>query len=170
MTRVDFYHLQKQTLEQVLPKLLEKAYSTGKNIKIKVGNEMRVEFINSHLWTFDDTSFIPHGSKKDGFAELQPIWLSSDNDNPNLAALLFWSTEPPSAQMMPALMNVFSIFSTAILKLRLNNPAVCGKNLKLPEWKLITGNRKKTEDGFKKPRTTASRRRVGRNKRPAFHH
>ena len=54
MTRVDFYHLQKQTLEQVLPKLLEKAYSTGKNIKIKVGNEMRVEFINSHLWTFDD--------------------------------------------------------------------------------------------------------------------
>lgn len=68
MTRVDFYHLQKQTLEQVLPKLLEKAYSTGKNIKIKVGNEMRVEFINSHLWTFDDTSFIPHGSKKDGFA------------------------------------------------------------------------------------------------------
>ena len=73
MTRVDFYHLQKQTLEQVLPKLLEKAYSTGKNIKIKVGNEMRVEFINSHLWTFDDTSFIPHGSKKDGFAELAKL-------------------------------------------------------------------------------------------------
>ncbi len=89
MTRVDFYHLQKQNLEQVLPKLLEKAYSTGKNIKVKVGNEMRVEFLNSHLWTFDDTSFIPHGSKKDGFAELQPIWFSPDDDNPNHAELLF---------------------------------------------------------------------------------
>lgn len=89
MTRVDFYHLQKQTLEQVLPKLLEKAYSTGKNIKIKLGNEERVEFINSHLWTFDDTSFIPHGTKKDGFAELQPIWISPEDDNPNHATLLF---------------------------------------------------------------------------------
>ena len=46
MSRVDFYHLQNQTLENVLPKLLEKAYETGKKVKIKVGNEERVEFIN----------------------------------------------------------------------------------------------------------------------------
>ena len=30
MAQIDFYHLQKQTLEAVLPKLLEKAYGTGK--------------------------------------------------------------------------------------------------------------------------------------------
>ena len=89
MSRVDFYHLQKQTLEQVLPKLVEKAYATGKNIKIKVGNEARVEFINSLLWTYSDESFIPHGSKKDGFAKEQPIWLSSEDDNPNQAEMLF---------------------------------------------------------------------------------
>lgn len=89
MSRIDFYHLQKQTLEQVLPKLVEKAYATGKNIKIKVGNEARVEFINSLLWTYSDESFIPHGSKKDGFAKEQPIWLSSEDDNPNQAEMLF---------------------------------------------------------------------------------
>ncbi len=89
MSRIDFYHLQKQTLEQVLPKLLEKAYATGKNIKVKVGNEARVEFINSLLWTYSDESFIPHGSKKDGFAKEQPIWLSSEDDNPNQAEMLF---------------------------------------------------------------------------------
>ena len=33
MNRIDFYHLQKQTLEQVLPKLVEKAYATGNKIK-----------------------------------------------------------------------------------------------------------------------------------------
>ena len=66
MSRVDFYHLQNQTLENVLPKLLEKAYETGKKVKIKVGNEERVEFINTFLWTFNDQSFIPHGSRKDG--------------------------------------------------------------------------------------------------------
>lgn len=88
MTRFDFYHLQKTALEQVLPKLCEKAYSTGKRIKILVGNEERVEFINSLLWTYSEESFLPHGSKKDGFAEEQPIFISSSEDNENKALLL----------------------------------------------------------------------------------
>ena len=89
MSRVDFYHLQKQPLEDVLPKLLEKAYSTGQNTLVRVGTEERVEFLNSLLWTYNDTSFLPHGSKKDGNAEQQPIWLTFGTDNPNQAKLLF---------------------------------------------------------------------------------
>lgn len=88
MTRFDFYHLQKTPLEQVLPKLCEKAYSAGKRIKIMVGNEERVEFINSLLWTYNEESFLPHGSKKDGFIEEQPIFISSDEKNENNALLL----------------------------------------------------------------------------------
>ena len=76
MTRTDFYHLQSQNLETVLPKLLEKAYSTGKSIVVRVGTAERVEFLNALLWTYDDQSFLPHGSSKDGNAELQPIWLT----------------------------------------------------------------------------------------------
>lgn len=89
MTRIDFYHLQNQKLEEVLPKLLEKAYNTNKKIVIKIGNQERVEFINGLLWSYSETSFIPHGSKKDGFAEQQPIWLTSDDNNPNNAEFLF---------------------------------------------------------------------------------
>lgn len=89
MVRVDFYHLQKRTLDETLPILLQKAYGTGKRIKIKIGTEERVEFINSLLWTYNDESFLPHGSKKDGFAEQQPVWLSSDSENPNDAVFLF---------------------------------------------------------------------------------
>lgn len=89
MTRVDFYHLQKVSIEQALPKLLEKAYGTGKNVLVKVGTEARVEFLNTALWTYDDQSFLPHGSKKDGSADMQPIWLTSGEDNPNNAAMLF---------------------------------------------------------------------------------
>ena len=89
MAQVDFYHLQKQSLENVLPKLLEKAYATGKSIKVKVGNEDRVEFINSALWSYDEQSFLPHGSKKDGFGEDQPIWISAGDDAPNQAVFLF---------------------------------------------------------------------------------
>lgn len=89
MPRIDFYHLQKQTLEDVLPKLLEKALTLKQNVLVKIGNEERVEFLNSLLWTYNDTSFLPHGSKKDGFASQQPIWLTAEDDNPNNAKLLF---------------------------------------------------------------------------------
>ncbi|MBO5284977.1 MAG: DNA polymerase III subunit chi, partial [Alphaproteobacteria bacterium] len=88
MTRIDFYHLQKTSLEQVLPKLAEKAYATKKRIKILVGTEERVEFINSLLWTYSEESFLPHGSKKDGFVEDQPIFISASEENENGAALL----------------------------------------------------------------------------------
>ena len=89
MTRVDFYHLQKVSIEQALPKLLEKAYATGKPVLVKVGNEARVEFLNTALWTYDEQSFLPHGTKKDGNADMQPIWLTSADDNPNSAQMLF---------------------------------------------------------------------------------
>ena len=89
MNRIDFYHLQNMTLEEALPKLLEKAYATGNKIVVKVGNAERIDFLNSLLWTYSDTSFLPHGSKKDGFAELQPIWLTDGEDIPNNAKFLF---------------------------------------------------------------------------------
>lgn len=89
MSRVDFYHLQSQPLEAILPKLLEKAYATGKSTLLRIGNDERVDFLNAMLWTYSDQSFLPHGSRKDGNAELQPIWLTSGTDNPNMASLLF---------------------------------------------------------------------------------
>ena len=88
MTRFDFYHLQKTPIEQALPKLMEKAYATGKQIKILVGNEERVDFINSLLWTYSEESFLPHGSPKDGFVEQQPIFVSSSEENENNATIL----------------------------------------------------------------------------------
>lgn len=111
MTRVDFYHLQQKTLDEVLPKLLQKAYSTGKRIKVKIGTEERVEFINSLLWTYNDESFLPHGSKKDGFADQQPIWLSVDIENPNTALFLFLvDGAEENAETLTQYERVFNIF------------------------------------------------------------
>ena len=89
MSRLDFYHLQTSNLDAVLPQLLEKAYGMKQHIIIKIGTEERVSYINSLLWTYDEESFLPHGAKSDGNAELQPIWLTSSDDNPNNAKMLF---------------------------------------------------------------------------------
>ena len=111
MTRVDFYHLQQKNLEEVLPKLLQKAYGLNKRIKVKVGSEDKIEYLNSLLWTFNDESFLPHGSRKDGFAEQQPIWLSSDSDNPNKAVFLFLvSGAEEDVSLLNNYERVFNIF------------------------------------------------------------
>ncbi|MBP3346017.1 MAG: DNA polymerase III subunit chi [Alphaproteobacteria bacterium] len=109
--QVDFYHLQTQTLEDVLPKLLEKAYASGKKTVVKVGTAERVEFLNTRLWTYDDTSFLPHGSRKDGNAEMQPVWLTSGEDIPNGAAFLFLvdgaQTDAGSLNGIERIFNIF---------------------------------------------------------------
>lgn len=111
MSRIDFYHLQKQSLDEVLPKLLLKAYSAGKRCVVKIGREETVETINSRLWTFQDESFLPHGSKKDGFAEQQPIWLTSQNDNPNHAEFLFLTDGAEcSVEELSGYERIFNIF------------------------------------------------------------
>ena len=111
MSKVDFYHLQKQSLEDVLPKLLQKAYMGGKKSVVRIGKEDRVEAINSHLWTFSDESFLPHGSKKDGFAEQQPIWLTAQNENPNGAEFLFLTEGAEcTTEELSAYERVFNVF------------------------------------------------------------
>lgn len=89
MSRIDFYHLQKQSLDEVLPKLLSKAYESDNRIVVKTVSDERVTYLDGYLWTFNDESFLPHGCKKDGFVEQQPIFLTADNQNPNGATFLF---------------------------------------------------------------------------------
>jgi DNA polymerase-3 subunit chi len=88
MTDVRFYHLQKQTLDDALPAILQKAYQTGKNIRVCLSDDKEVERMNKHLWAFRPDVFLPHGTKKEGHADKQPIWLSSDLENKNSAKIL----------------------------------------------------------------------------------
>jgi DNA polymerase-3 subunit chi len=87
-TEIRFYHLERQSVEQALPPLLNKALSGGRHVVIKAANENEVERINDYLWSFNPDSFIPHGSKKDGFAALQPVWITATDENPNKADVL----------------------------------------------------------------------------------
>ena len=89
MTEIRFYHMQTQTLDEVLPRLLLKAYGMDKPIIVRTGNDQEAERLNKHLWTFHPQHFLPHGSKKNGNADLQPIWLTAKEENPNDAKILF---------------------------------------------------------------------------------
>lgn len=89
MTEIGFYHLTRLRLDQALPKLLERALAAGHRAVVLAGSAERVEALNAQLWTYEERSWLPHGTAREGFAEDQPIWLSTREENPNGADLLF---------------------------------------------------------------------------------
>jgi len=99
MTEVGFYHLTRTPLERALPKLLEKVVAGGMRAVVVAGSAERVEALNAALWTYEQLSFLPHGSAKDGQAEDQPIWLTTENENPNGATVLVLADGVASAQL-----------------------------------------------------------------------
>lgn len=88
MTDIRFYHLETQTLDQALPGLVSKAFQMGKRIVIKGRDTRDVERLAEHLWTYTPDSFLPHGTAKDRFAAMQPIFLTDQDENPNAASVL----------------------------------------------------------------------------------
>lgn len=89
MTEVLFYHLEHQPLEQVLPSLIERSLERGWRVVVQAGTPERLEAIDTHLWTYRDDSFLPHGTSKDGAGGDHPVWLTVESDNPNGAAIRF---------------------------------------------------------------------------------
>jgi DNA polymerase III subunit chi len=89
MAEILFYHLERSPLERVLPDLLARSLERGWRVVVKIGSEERLQALNAHLWSYDDASFLPHGSAADGHAEEQPVWLTTGDDNPNGATVRF---------------------------------------------------------------------------------
>ena len=88
-TEVLFYHLERATLEEVLPTLLEKTLERGWRAVVQVGNEEGLEALDEALWTYRAESFLPHGSARTGHADQQPIYLTTGDDTPNDARVRF---------------------------------------------------------------------------------
>lgn len=87
MTEVLFYHLERASLESVLPGLLEKTLERGWRAVVRCGSRERIEKLDGHLWTYRDDSFLPHAAAGEG--EDQPVWLTDDDGAPNDPQILF---------------------------------------------------------------------------------
>ena len=88
MGEVLFYHLSTVPLERSLPELLIKSLSRGWNVVVRAGSEARLAMVDDMLWTYDDMSFLPHGRRGMGQEEMQPVYLTTDKENPAAAKVL----------------------------------------------------------------------------------
>jgi DNA polymerase III subunit chi len=92
-----FYHLERTSLDQALPELLEKTLARGWRALVRCGGRDRLEHLDGWLWTYRDDSFLPHGRAEGEFSGRQPILLTLEETNVNAAqaAFLLDGAEPP---------------------------------------------------------------------------
>ena len=89
MSETLFYHFERRALEDVLPGLIEKSLERGWRALIRTESAERAEALDSLLWTYDDSSFLPHAQSGDGDPARQPVLITVEEDNVNQAHVLF---------------------------------------------------------------------------------
>ena len=89
MAETLFYHLERRTLEDVLPGILERTRERDWRALVRVGSAERMETLDAHLWTYSEQNFLAHGTAADGHPSRQPIYLTTEDENPNGAQVLF---------------------------------------------------------------------------------
>lgn len=84
-----FYHLERRTLEDALPELLERTLARGWRALVRTGSAERAAALDTHLWTYTEESFLPHGLAGEANAALQPILIGEAAARANAADAVF---------------------------------------------------------------------------------
>ncbi|MEI9886646.1 MAG: DNA polymerase III subunit chi [Rhizomicrobium sp.] len=89
MTETLFYHLERRSLDDVLPGLLEKTLERGWRAVVRAESSERADAIDNLLWTYNDQTFLAHAQAGEGNPKRQPVVITVEDENPNGANVLF---------------------------------------------------------------------------------
>ncbi|WP_332066115.1 DNA polymerase III subunit chi [Bartonella sp. CB189] len=84
-----FYHMVQSQLEDVLPTLVERALARFGQVTIQCVSEEQRDAIDAHLWVYDEAAFIGHGTEYHQYPNLQPVFITTRQDNPNNSKIRF---------------------------------------------------------------------------------
>ena len=109
MAEVGFYHLTRTGADDALRRLLGRTLEAGKRAVVICGSEARLAALDEALWAAREPDWLPHGTARDGDADLQPIWLTTTDEAPNGAQFLFLLDGMASARI-DTFERVFDLF------------------------------------------------------------
>jgi DNA polymerase-3 subunit chi len=111
MSEILFYHLERRSLDEILPGLIEKTLERGWRALIRVESAERADAIDTRLWTYND-GFLPHAQAGDGDPVRQPVLITVEEGNPNAANILFLvgGAAPPAWDSVPTFTRIVLIF------------------------------------------------------------
>jgi DNA polymerase III subunit chi len=90
MAEVWFYHLERRSVLQELPGLLQRGLERGLRMSVVTVNDDRVREISNALWGFEEAAFLHHGFAGEPELENQMIVLSVGDTAPNQATYRFY--------------------------------------------------------------------------------
>jgi DNA polymerase-3 subunit chi len=99
MAEIGFYHLTRTGADRALPPLLGRTLAAGQRALVLCRTPERVAALDAALWDCAEPAWLPHGTQADGDADLQPIWLSTEDSAANGARFLFLIDGAESARM-----------------------------------------------------------------------
>lgn len=85
MTRVDFYVMDNPDARQhgeLVCRLAEKAWRSGHAVYVRCKDDDDVERLDTLMWTWKDTAFVPHAPAHDAAAATTPITLGHSDVTP----------------------------------------------------------------------------------------
>lgn len=112
MPEIAFYRHTRGGVDETLPILLEKSLARGWRVVVQAASPTRLARLDEHLWAYRGESFLPHGTRDDGDAQMQPIFLTCGDDNPNDADARFFLER---VRIAPALVGAAAPRERAVL-------------------------------------------------------
>jgi len=106
---ISFYHLTAQPLNIALPKLLSKVRTANMKVVVKVRTLEDMNDIDQLLWTYEAESFLAHDTLKSKYQKDQPIYITTDEENPAIADVLVL-TDGSISEDMESYKRVLEIF------------------------------------------------------------
>lgn len=140
MTEVGFYHLTRSAVEAALPQLLDRTLAARQRAVVLCANAERVAALDAALWGGAD-QWLPHGTAADGDADIQPIWLTTEDEAPNNARFLFL-IDGAESKRLDEFERVFDLFDgtdeQAVAAARARWAAARAQGLTLTYWRQTT--------------------------------
>lgn len=82
MSQIDFYMIDKLSIDAVACKLLDKIYQNKMTAHVHCDTEAQATSLDETLWTFKDTSFIPHARISESTEHKPPISIAFGDQMP----------------------------------------------------------------------------------------
>jgi DNA polymerase-3 subunit chi len=137
VSEIGFYHLTRTAAEAALPQLLGRTLAAGERAVVMCRTEERLAALDEALWACAQPDWLPHGTARDGDADLQPIWLTLVDEAPNGARFLFLVDGAESARLAD-FTRVFDLFDgndeAAVVAARLRWSAALAAGHTLTYW------------------------------------
>jgi DNA polymerase-3 subunit chi len=89
MAEIGFYHLTRSSFAEALPALLGRTLAVGERAVVVCAQEAQVVQLDLALWTCTAADWLPHGTGKTPHPEWQPVFLTTQDENPAGAKFLF---------------------------------------------------------------------------------